>query len=98
TPAGARVFVDGKDVGPTPQTVRDLSSGTHLVRVVQDGYATEERRVSISAARPAQSITVELARQHAAVDRAPAGPPPSTREAVGRFVGVLVVDSRPAGA
>jgi hypothetical protein len=98
TPAGARVFLDGKDVGPTPQTVRDLSSGTPVVRVRQDGYTTEERRVSISAARPAQSITVDLARQRAAVDRLATGPSPSTPATVGRFVGVLVVDSRPSGA
>jgi hypothetical protein len=98
TPAGARVFVDGKDVGPTPQTVRDLPSGTHVVRVVQDGYTTEERRIAISAAHPAQSLTVELARQHVAVDRVPPGPAPSTPGTVGRFVGALVVDSRPPGA
>jgi hypothetical protein len=98
TPAGARVFVDGKDVGATPQTVGDLSSGTHVVRLVQDGYTTEERRVSISADRPAQSITVELVRQRAAVDRVPSAPAPSTPGTVGRFIGVLVVDSRPPGA
>jgi serine/threonine-protein kinase len=98
TPAGALVFVDGKEVGPTPQTVRDLPSGTHVVRIVRNGYTTEERRVAITAARPAQSITVELARQRAAVDRTPTVPAPSTPGTVGRFVGVLVVDSRPSGA
>jgi hypothetical protein len=92
------VFLDGKDVGPTPQTVRDLSSGTHVVRVVRDGYTPEERRVVITPHPPAQSITVELARQHAATDRTPSAPAPSTPGTVGRFVGVLHVDSRPSGA
>jgi hypothetical protein len=98
TPAGARVFVDGREVGPTPQMVRDLAPGTHVVRVVRDGYTTEQRRVAITAARPAQSVTVELARQQAAVNRTPTPPAPATPATVGRFVGALVVDSRPPGA
>jgi eukaryotic-like serine/threonine-protein kinase len=98
TPAGARVFVDGREVGPTPQTVRDLPPGTHLVRIVRDGYTTEERRVAITAAQPAQSISVELARPPAAVDRVATAPAPSTPATVGRFMGALVVDSRPSGA
>jgi serine/threonine-protein kinase len=98
TPAGAYVFVDGKDVGPTPQTVRDLAPGTHVIRVVQDGYTPEERRIVISAARPAQSITVELGRPPVPVDRVAAAPTPSTPGTVGRFIGVLAIDSRPPGA
>ena len=37
TPAGARVFVDGTEYGPTPVAVRALSPGGHRVRVVRDG-------------------------------------------------------------
>ena len=99
TPAGARVFVDGREYGPTPAAVRDLAVGTHQVRITRDGYVTEERRVVITAARPAQSITVPLDRARSASaavgDTTPA---PSTPATVGRFVGRLVVDSRPSGA
>jgi hypothetical protein len=98
TPAGARVFIDGKEAGVTPQTVRELPRGTHVVRVMRDGYTTEERRVAITALRPAQSLTVELSRQRAAVDRSGSLPLPSTPGTVGRFIGALVVDSRPSGA
>jgi hypothetical protein len=97
TPAGAHVLVDGKDAGPTPVTVHDLPSGTHVVRIARDGYTTEERRIAITAARPAQSLEVELTRPRASMDRA-AAPAPSTPGTVGRFVGVLVIDSRPSGA
>ena len=55
------------------------------MRITQDGYAPEERRIVISTTRPAQSMTVALARARAA---APAA----------RFTGALAVDSRPAGA
>jgi hypothetical protein len=92
-PSGARVSVDGKDYGPAPATVRSLARGTHHVKVTRDGYVTEERRVVVTASRPAQSMTVELAPVRAAASK----PQPSgaTEE---RFVGSLAVDSRPTGA
>lgn len=97
TPAGARVVVDGREYGPTPVAVRDLAAGTHRVRVTHDGYATVERRVSVSASRPAQSLTVPLQRVRAAAEVAEV-PRPVTTGGVERFVGTLVVDSRPTGA
>jgi hypothetical protein len=93
-PAGARVAVDGKDYGPTPAAVRGLSHGAHRVRIVHDGYVTEERRFVVTASRPAQSMTVDLAPVRAAAS-ARAQAPVATQ---GRFVGALAVDSRPAGA
>jgi hypothetical protein len=104
TPSGARVFVDGHEYGTTPVPVRDLSRGLHRVRVVRDGYATVERRVLLTPARPSLTIVVPLARRPPAsrstesrtADALAARPSgPST---VGRFVGALTVESRPSGA
>jgi hypothetical protein len=92
TPAGARVFVDGRDRGRTPASIRDLPRGAHRVRLVREGYATEERRVVLTATYPAQAIAVELARTRQTA--APAAP----RAAPASFVGSLSVDSRPTGA
>lgn len=86
SPAGAWVTLNGKDVGVTPLTLRVLPFGTHLVRVRRDGYGDEERRVTLSAARPAQSLTVDLGR--------PAG----GLAAVNDALVPLSVESRPAGA
>ena len=97
TPAGARVVVDGRDYGPSPVAVRDLATGSHRVRVTQDGYLPVERRVSVTASQPAQSLTIPLQRAGAASDAAES-PRPVTTGGVERFVGTLVVDSRPAGA
>jgi hypothetical protein len=94
-PAGARVTVDGKDYGATPATVRGLTYGAHNVKVVRDGYAAEERRFVVSAARPAQSMTLELEQSRAAAASPRAQTPVATQ---GRFVGALAVDSRPTGA
>ena len=97
TPAGARVVVDGRDYGPAPVAVRDLTAGSHRVRVTQDGYLPVERRVSVTASQPAQSLTIPLQRVGVASDAAES-PRPVTTGGVERFVGTLMVDSRPAGA
>ena len=88
TPSGARVFVDGRDHGRTPATIRDLGRGSHRVRLVQEGYATEERRVAINPTHPLQSVIVAMTRT-----RAPTAPPPAAS-----LFGSLTVESRPAGA
>jgi hypothetical protein len=99
-PAGAQVLVDGKDVGRTPSTVRDLPRGPHRVNVSRDGYVAQERRVVISSSRPSQSVNVALVRVALPTRTAAATPVPAPPRAVATtgFVGVLEVDSRPTGA
>ncbi|MEQ1908906.1 MAG: PEGA domain-containing protein [Vicinamibacterales bacterium] len=91
TPAGARVTIDGRDVGITPLTTASLPPGQHVVRLAHQGYVAAERRVRIGSAQPAQSIDVELvarpAREIAASSAAPE-----------RTSGSLTFDSRPTGA
>jgi serine/threonine-protein kinase len=74
-PAGARVLIDGKDVGKTPLTIPNLARGTHNVRVMRDGYASMDRRVVISAGDPTTTLTLNLARTPAARGAAPATTP-----------------------
>jgi serine/threonine-protein kinase len=91
TPAGARVLIDGRDVGKTPLTVPSVARGAHTVRVTRDGYAAQERRVNITAAQPAATLTLRLA-------RAAAPTPPRAAAAAGRQTASLLVESRPDGA
>jgi hypothetical protein len=97
TPAGARVFVDGREAGLTPVAVRELGHGDHRVRIARDGYTSEERRITITTSRPAQSLTISLLRAPLA-EPPTATPTPATPGTTGRFVGALSVDSRPSGA
>jgi serine/threonine protein kinase len=87
TPPGARVFVDGRSGGETPATVRDLARGAHQVRLVHEGYTTVERRIVVTASRPALSLTVPMVKAPVASARTP-----------GNESAALVVESRPAGA
>ena len=97
TPAGATAFVDGREAGKTPVTLRDVGRGAHIVRVARDGYMPEQRRVTITAARPSQSLTFAL--DPARVARpVPPPPAPATTTPVGRGVSAVTVESRPPGA
>ena len=58
-PAGARVTVDGIGRGMTPVTIRFLTPGERTIRVIKDGYASEERGVRITDGRPT-SVHVPL--------------------------------------
>ena len=58
-PAGARVTVDGIGWGTTPATIRLLTPGEKTIRVIKDGYASEERSVRITDGR-STSVHVPL--------------------------------------
>jgi len=101
TPAGARVTIDGRDAGRTPVTERSVAMGAHTIRVTRDGYVAEERRVTMTAARPSQTLAFELDRArspapgNATATHAPASATPGT---AGRYTGALLVESRPTAA
>ena len=61
-PAGARVIIDGREVGRTPLTLEGLTPGVHAIRIDLTGYLpiTTTARVEPGArARVAVSLTSE---------------------------------------
>jgi hypothetical protein len=92
TPAGARVVVNGRDVGQTPITMNNLSRGSHDVRIERDGYGAVERHVVVTDSQPESQLMVALARE------LPAPPPPAPIRPSTKASGSLGVDSRPGGA
>jgi len=92
TPAKAGVLIDGTWRGRTPITVRGLSVGTHAVRVMEDGYVSETRRVAVDARAAGTTVSFQLARVRAAERPAAAASKPAAR------TGILRVESRPSGA
>jgi serine/threonine-protein kinase len=101
TPAGARVFVDGREMGRTPESLDGVARGSHRVRVTHDGYVDSERRVTITRSRPTQAITVSLARERSPEPRraaASAPTAPASAAAAAHGPAAVRVESRPAGA
>ena len=92
TPDGARVTIDGRDVGKAPLTIPNLGRGTHTVRVMRDGYSPVERRVAITADQPVSTLTLNLTRASATPPR-PAPPEPAAQQTADVFF-----ESRPSGA
>ena len=58
-PQGARVIVDDIGRGSAPATIRHLAAGTKRIRVIKDGYVSEERVISFSPGR-GQTIAIAL--------------------------------------
>lgn len=92
TPARAGVLIDGEWRGRTPLTVRGLPVGTHAVRVVQDGYTSETRRVAVDARPAGTTVSFQLARERGAEREASSAARP------GATTGRLLLESRPSGA
>ena len=61
-PPGARVVLDGIGRGTTPLTIRFLPAGDQTLRVIKDGYISEERRIHVAGGRAtAVSLTLQAA-------------------------------------
>lgn len=60
-PEGARVTVNGIGWGETPVTIRNLAPGPQRIRVVSDGYLSEERTVQLG--RGTRRVTIPLRAQ-----------------------------------
>ena len=56
---GARVLIDGQEVGSTPLTDVEVSPGVHLVRVEKNGYEAYRKRIRFEPGR-AMSMYVDL--------------------------------------
>jgi hypothetical protein len=49
TPPGALIRVDGRDLGPTPLTVRQMRPGTHTIELRMPGYKPWSQRLTVAA-------------------------------------------------
>lgn len=60
TPSGAKVFVDNDYVGHSPVRLRELSEGSHGVRIAKDRYAEHEESVVIQQETPSRlAVTLD---------------------------------------
>jgi serine/threonine-protein kinase len=88
-PEGAIVTIDGRLLGGTPVTARNLPFGSYTVQVARPGYVPARTSVTLTAAAPTQSLRLSLepGLPQPGAPPPPAGPP-----------GAIDVDSRPRGA
>lgn len=48
-PGGARIYLDGDNIGTTPDSIRYINPGTYKVEVKMDGYKVWSKRVNVEA-------------------------------------------------
>ena len=53
-PPGARVVIDGREVGTTPTVVSDVAAGMHSLRIELDGYQPWVTSVDVPASGQAR--------------------------------------------
>jgi cytoskeletal protein RodZ len=63
-PPGARVVVDGIGRGTTPLTVDNVTGGARRVRVIKDGFLSQERVVRVGAGSQPTTLHVALDAVH----------------------------------
>jgi hypothetical protein len=63
TPPGARIRIDGRELAPTPLTVRQLRPGTHTIELRLAGYKVWSQRLTV-AAGDNRRITAALERDN----------------------------------
>jgi serine/threonine protein kinase len=99
TPAGATVQVDGVRRGVTPLTLTGLLLGPRAISLSRDGYVGQERSVTLSRARPSQSVDVRLERARTAAATTQPAPTASAEDRpTADALGTLMIESRPPGA
>ena len=60
SPIGARVFVDGKEIGETPDIFSEVLVGTRTVRLTREGCAPVEQQITIEEGKTA-TLSLSLA-------------------------------------
>jgi hypothetical protein len=61
-PGGAKVYLDGKEMGQTPVSLPGIRVGTRQVRVTKEGYESHEEQVKLGEGRNRVSVSLKRLR------------------------------------
>ena len=95
-PPRAEVSLDGGRIGTAPRALRKLPLGSHIIKVTLPGYVAQERKVSLTAARP--TIRVDFTLHKAAAGKQPTATAAREPASASALSSSIAFDSRPPGA
>ena len=95
TPPGARVAIDGRDVGETPIERLQVDAGSRVVRVLRDGYLPWEDEFRARAGRTETIDAILTARAASETEPVTPEPEPATPEPPRVVEGTLVERGEP---
>lgn len=90
--SGVQVLLDGKEVGSTPLTLRQVSSGKHRLMLVKQGYEDHVQEVEVSPSKPA-SVFVVMKPSSITLPALPVQFKVIHQHRLGKCVGVLTVSA-----
>lgn len=91
TPAGASVFVDGKELGKTPFK-QELVPGTYRVWLMQDGRVSFPRRVEVKDLRHEKELQVDMGFESAVSQQPPLCVASKDDDEARKLGGLMVAD------
>lgn len=59
TAGAVKLYVDGKEIGPLPQELRDMTAGEHVIKIAGERYEAWEKRINVEEGQ-VQSIDPKL--------------------------------------
>lgn len=90
--ADVQVLLDGKEVGTTPLTLRQVSAGKHRLMLVKQGYEDHTQEVEVSAVKPL-SVFVVMKPTNIVLPPLPIEFKAIHQHRLGTCVGVLIVSA-----
>jgi hypothetical protein len=73
-PAGGKIYVDRREKGETPSVVSNVRLGSHVIRIVKEGYEPYEEQVKVAEGeRRKVSVTLKMAAGSLFVNTDPTG-------------------------
>lgn len=87
-----QVLLDGKEVGTTPLTLRQVTAGKHQLMLVKQGYEDYTQEVEVSATKPA-SLFIVMKPTSVTLPPLPVEFKAIHQHRLGKCVGVLVVSA-----
>jgi hypothetical protein len=90
--SAVQVVMDGKEIGRTPLTIRQLSAGRHQLVLVKEGYEDYVQEVEISPVRPA-SLFVVMRPNNISLPQLPVEFKVIHQHRMGKCTGILTINA-----
>ena len=65
-PTNAKIFIDGNNVGVTPETINNVKPGKYFIEINLDGYETWSNEINVEAEKET-SLTAELTTKYGSI-------------------------------
>jgi len=91
-PAGAKVYIDGKEIGTTPIANYSMKAGTYTLKLIKDGYKEFSQNLTLNSSDTSKTVNIPLEKSSTTSTST------SSSTTTTPKTGTLSVNSNPTGA